>query len=70
MKIVRKETGVHNQIWVLGKLWNVKYLTEKLEAENPVKKLFYLLDTEALKKNTDNKMDKLGIRIIMLISSC
>ena len=36
MKALTKGKGVHNQIWVLGKLWNIKYVTEKLEAEMPV----------------------------------
>ena len=40
----------------MGKLWNVEYVTEKLEAEKPVKKnLFYLLDDEVLKMNRTQK---------------
>lgn len=47
-------------------------MKEKLEAKKPVKKLFYLLDDEALKKNTDKRKQKLdtGIIIIIRISSC
>lgn len=66
-----KEKRLHNKIWVLGKLWNVKYVTEKLEAKKSVKKLFYFLDDEALKKNTDKRKGKLdtGIIIIIIVSS-
>lgn len=46
-------------------------MTENLEAEKPVKKLFYLLDNEALKKNTDKRKNELDIRIIIImINSC
>lgn len=44
-------------------------MTEKLEAEKPVK-LFNLIDDEAQKKNTDHRKKKLDIRIIIIISSC
>lgn len=45
-------------------------MTEKLEAEKPIKNLCDLLDDEAQKKNTDNRKEKMGIRIIIIISSC
>lgn len=46
-------------------------MTEKLEAKKSVKKLFYFLDDEALKKNTDKRKGKLdtGIIIIIIVSS-
>ena len=68
MKALTKGKGVHNQIWVLGKLWNIKYVTEKLEAEKSVTKLFYLPDDEALKKNTDNRKEELNKRKIIIIT--
>lgn len=69
MKALTKRKGVHNQIWVLGKLWNVKYVTAKLETEKPVKKkLFYLPDDESLKKNTDNRKEELNKRKIIIIT--
>lgn len=68
---MRKGKRVHDQIWVLGKFWNVKYVTENLETEKPVKKLLYLLDNEALKKNTDKRKNETDIRIIIIIiNSC
>lgn len=68
MKVLRKEKGLHNQIWVLGKLWNVRYVTENLEADKPVKKpLFYLLVDEVLKKNTDKIKEEHDVRIIIRI---
>lgn len=42
-------------------------MTEKLETEKPVKKQFHLLDDEALKKNTDNRKERLDMRIIIVI---
>lgn len=68
MKVLGKGKGVHTQIWVLGKLWNVKYVTEELEVEKPVKKeLFYLLDDEAPKKNSDNSKGELDMMMMMTI---